>query len=62
MLAEDETKEEESKRTPLIQKIKIPSSLKDKSMPQRNKTEANQAFVKLTIEYSQFPDYFSKLL
>ncbi len=62
MLTEDETTEEETKRTPLVQKIKMPSFIKDNSMPSRGKTESSQIFVKLTIEYSQFADYFTKLL
>ena len=62
MLADDETKEEETKRTPLVQKLKIPPSMKDKSMPPRGKTESSQVFVKLSVEYGQFADYFAKLL
>lgn len=42
--------------------MKIPPSLKDKSMPSRGKTESSQIFVKLSVEYGQFADYFTKLL
>ena len=64
LLTEDEngTEGEETKRTPLIQKIKSPPTRNDKSMPPKGTIAAIASWKKLEIEYSEFQEYFATSL
>lgn len=66
MLNEDNESTVETKRTPLIEKIKSPPrnsrDFKDKSMPPRGKTPTIIPWTKVPVEYSQLNDYVISLL
>jgi hypothetical protein len=60
---EGEPEEEESKRTPLIQKVKSPPNRsQDKSMPSKGVLATLEKWKKLEIEYGDFSDYFASTL
>ena len=60
LLVEDENEgdAEESKRTPLIQKVKSPAPRHDKSMPPKGASALVTTWKKLEIEYGEFQEYF----
>lgn len=66
LLVEDEgeeSPEEETKRTPMIQKVKSPPNRhQDKSMPSKGIVATIEKWKKLEIEYGDFSEYFASTL